>query len=67
MNQCDHNHNTQSEVRLLPYSDNGNMCVCFVHYLREMIYRIDRNKELCATCQYSLPEWDTLKVYKGNE
>jgi hypothetical protein len=58
---------TPGEVRVLPHSDaplHGNDILCHACYLRELRYRQDRNRELGTFAQYSLPAWETAKVYE---
>ena len=66
VNHCDHNHVTADEVRLLPTGGDGNMLVCYAHYLQEMVFR----KEMIRTGYWApavaeFPVWESLKVYEG--
>ncbi len=56
---CLHPH---SEVRLLPYCEDGHIVVCHNCYLREMEYRRDRRG---AGVAFSLIDWSDLRVYRG--
>jgi len=66
MNLCDFNHETDEEVRLLPYSSDGNMIVCHGHYLHEMKYRLLRNENREIAYTLPLPKWEILKVYDNS-
>lgn len=59
---------TLGEVRVLPLGtipDHGNLILCHACYMRELRYRIERNRELSKDCQYRLPAWETMKPYKS--
>jgi len=49
-----------NEVRVLPYSKDGNLIVSRESYEKEMKYRRERIK---AGVSYELPTWESLKVY----
>lgn len=56
------------EVRLLPVDsipDHGNMILCRSCLEREITWRRLRNRELSKGCQFKLPTWDSLEVYKS--
>jgi len=63
MNLCDFNHRTNEEVRLLPYSSDGNLIVCHRHYLHELKYRVERNDQVQSEYQLVTPKWENLKIY----
>ena len=63
VNQCDHNHATSGEVRILPYGGGGNLIVCRAHYEAEMRFRRER---IAAGVTFELPEWESLEVYSGS-
>lgn len=62
-NFCDHSHHTEEEVRILPYTDGGNLILCREHYDKEIVYRKERLKR---GIHYELPKWDSLTVYESN-
>lgn len=64
MNCCDYGHETKKQVRRLPISEDSAVIVCITHYWAEMHFRQERNKELDKSCQFDLPKWNSLKVYK---
>ena len=67
---CDGNHcsSEQGQVRVLPYSGDGNLILCQACYHYEMAWRKDRNKELASWAAFKLPAWSNLKIYDhGNE
>jgi hypothetical protein len=57
------------EVRLLPINKkyDGNLILCYDCFLVEIAWRKSRNLDLCKEAQYSLPNWNELQVYSGNE
>lgn len=61
LNVCDFDHDTTDEVRSLPIGGDGNIIVCYRHYVREMEFRRERNNNSGAS--FSLPSWDSLKIY----
>ena len=62
---CDGSHcyATEGEVRVLPYSKDGNLILCRACYQREMAFRQARNEETKKEL-YKLPEWQALRVYE---
>lgn len=68
MNQCDYDHETNEETRLLPLGGGGNIIICKRHYEKEIAERVQDAKEQGRdiTGDYSyLPRWETLKIYNG--
>ena len=63
MNQCDHGHEIEHEVRLLPTGDSGNIILCAYHWAKELQWRRMRNKELEKRNHFELPGWFSLKLY----
>jgi hypothetical protein len=62
MNACDHGHQTENPVKVLPISDNGgNVIVCYKHYLEEMSSR--KRKERQFGNVFDFPKWSELKEY----
>jgi len=54
------------EVRVLPITPGGsNAILCHAHYLYEIGWRRERNRDLGPTSKFDLPAWDYLKVYGG--
>ena len=49
--RCDHGHDTENGVRILPI-DGGYRLICHEHYLKEI------------ACRPDLPNWDDLKQYE---
>jgi hypothetical protein len=66
MNTCDHNHQTDTEIRKLPLNekDHSNLLLCYRHFLGEMMFRRERNKELSDDAKFLLPRWESLDVYE---
>jgi hypothetical protein len=66
-NNCDYGHDTIQEIRVLPISGGelgSNALLCRACFHKEIIWRIDRNKDLTESARFSLPNWDDLKVYR---
>lgn len=63
MNTCDHGHPAM-EIRVLPYSELGNLLVCKKHYWQEIAFRKERISE---GVPYDLPTWDSLRVYSTED
>jgi hypothetical protein len=63
---CDGGHckSETGEVRVLPYSSDGNLIICKSCYDNEMRFRRDRNRET-GRLIYDLPAWETLTIYEG--
>lgn len=55
------------EIRVLPLGGEGNILCSYQGYLREIKYRIERNKELAESCRFDTPKWDDLAVYDKEE
>lgn len=53
--------------RVLPTGGDSNAILCHRCYLKEMAYRSERNKELGSFAQFTLPAWQSLKVYDPGE
>ena len=62
-NCCGSGPHTGGEVRVLPYSRDGNLILCYACYQRELNWRRMRNRELGADAQYRLPDWISLEIY----
>lgn len=58
-------HHMSSEVRVLPLGGDGNLILCRACYRRELAWRIGRNRELAKDAAFSLPAWESLRVYEG--
>lgn len=54
----------EGEVRVLPTGGEGNAILCPACFRREIRWREERNRELSKDCQFKLPMWPQLKVYK---
>lgn len=54
---------TNPEVRVLPTGGDSNAILCFNCYMREINFRMDRNKELSKENKFKIPAWNSLKVY----
>jgi hypothetical protein len=55
------------EVRVLPtgsQAHHGNAILCRLCFNREIQFRKERNRDLGKDCQFQLPRWETLKVYR---
>lgn len=52
------------EVRLLPTGGESNGILCRGCFNREITWRRERNKDLAPECQFALPNWEALEVYK---
>jgi hypothetical protein len=50
-----------SEMRYLPYCDQGNILVSKQSYEREMLYR---RAEIKQGREFLLPKWEDLKIYQ---
>lgn len=55
---------TREPVRVLPTGGDGNILLCWLCYMRELRYRIERNRELGPDCQFKLPAWENLRIYR---
>lgn len=60
MNTCDYDHETKEEIRSLPCGDSNILC-CHKHYLQEIKFRKERNKEVWE--KFDLPKWEDLEIY----
>lgn len=51
------------EVRVMPTGPAGssNLILCYRCYIKEIIFREERNKEVSTP--FPLPEWSELKIY----
>lgn len=54
---------SSGEVRVLPYTVDGNIILCRSCFEREIAWRIERNRDLSADCKFKLPPWESLRVY----
>lgn len=54
----------RAELRRLPTGGDGASIVCRACYTKEIIYRQERNRTLSPDCQFKLPLWHELTVYK---
>ena len=63
-NQCDHVHETNQQVRLLPIGGQGNVIVCPRHYEAEITFRRER---IAVGVLFDLPKWTDLKPYGEKE
>lgn len=61
LNGCDYGHETVKETRRLPIGGDSAVIVCYQHYLKEISFRQERNKELDKSCQFDLPKWEDLE------
>lgn len=64
MNTCDHGHQTNGTVKLLPIGGGGNVIVCHHHYLIEKKFRAENAKRYDPK-NWTMPEWESLKEYEG--
>lgn len=48
------------EMRVLPYSSDGNILVSRASYIKEMRFRREQNSK---GIPFDLPSWESLKVY----
>ena len=58
---------TSGEVRVMAHSDtplHGNDILCRSCWQRALTDRRERNRELGEFARYSLPVWETAKVYE---
>lgn len=62
MNQCDHDHATTTETRVLPIGGHGNVIVCHQHYEEELSFRRDHQKRYNS--EWDFPTWESLKIYE---
>lgn len=62
---CDGSHcrDPKGEVRVLPLPGEANLMLCRDCFTHEMIWRRQRNLDLCREAQYPIPAWSDLKVY----
>lgn len=54
----------REQVRVLPSGGDSNLILCNACYHAEIAFRRERNKELSKDCQFKLPKWEDLKIYK---
>lgn len=52
------------QVRSLPSAD-SNLHLCRSCYLREMIFRRGRNRDLSDDTAYKTPAWESLEIIAG--
>lgn len=69
VNVCDYSHDTSAEIRRLPTSGDSAVLICYKHYLHEMQFRRERNRELVAGGNpqniFDLPAWNSLEIYSA--
>jgi hypothetical protein len=54
------------QVRLLPTGRGGNAILCHACFVREVLWRQQRNRELGAAGQFDTPAWSQCEVYGDN-
>jgi len=65
-NNCDGSGpHTLGTVKLLPSGGDSNLILCRACWLREILYRAERNQSLGEFAQFALPTWESGKVYGG--
>jgi hypothetical protein len=64
---CGAGPHTPGEVRVMPCGGDSNLILCRSCWLREIVYRRERNSALGEFARYSLPAWDTAEVYYTGE
>lgn len=57
----DHCISSHGEVRVLPYSADGNLILCHSCFNHEISWRKDENRR--ANRNFETPNWETLVVY----
>jgi hypothetical protein len=57
--------NDPQELRVLPYSGDGNLILCRDCFNAEIHYRTVRNPQVWKP--FSLPKWESLRVYEGGK
>jgi hypothetical protein len=63
-NSCDGNGpHGGKDIRVLPIGGDSNLLVCHYCFVREIDYRIERNRGLSNECKFDLPSWKNLKIY----
>lgn len=66
---CDHyqgNSNKQAiEIRVLPSGGESNILCCKTHYITEIEFRKERNKQVWK--KFDLPLWENLIIYNQGE
>ena len=61
---CGNGPHTSGTVRVMPAGGDSNLILCRACWQRELTYRRERNRELGEDFQFSLPAWETAKVYR---
>lgn len=51
------------QVRVLPTGGDSNAILCRRCFIREIVFRKERNLALSTDCRFDLPAWETLKPY----
>ena len=63
-NNCDGSGpHASGEVRLLPTGGDGNLILCQKCFEYELSWRRERNRGLAPFAQFSLPTWESAKIY----
>jgi hypothetical protein len=60
MSWCDYGEQVK-EVRKLKCGD-SNLLLCHKHYLEEIEFRKDENKDLDVENRFDLPTWESLEI-----
>jgi len=60
---CDGSHciSSHGEVRVLPYSDDGNLILCYSCFQYEISWRKEENRR--TNRNFKIPGWETLSIY----
>jgi hypothetical protein len=61
---CGNGPHTPGTVRVMPAGGDSNLILCRACWQRELTYRRERNRELGDDFRFSLPAWETAKVYR---
>jgi hypothetical protein len=66
---CDGEHciKQRGEVRVLPTGGDSSAILCRECYWREMMFRHVRNEKLSDDCKFSIPTWESLRVYGAEQ
>jgi len=52
------------EIRLIPCGGGGDLILCHECYMKEMLWRHERNKSLPVENKYPIPRWSNLEVWR---
>lgn len=55
---------TPGQVRVMPSGGDSNLILCKACHHNEILFRLERNLELCKENQFDLPKWKSLKIYE---